>query len=251
MPQPGALEIETVNRRAWPALEEIADGSWVARFADGFTNRSNSIQCFDPKDDADLSARLARLVVAYGERGIRPVFRITPLTGAAIVAELDRLGWSAYDESIVMLRPLDRAALDIDAPFRIFSATDPEWIAAYGAFRGLDARSLAAQARIHANIAGPAGAVLVLDARGEPAAATLAVVESGICMIFNVATHPNRRRLGLGRAAVAACLAWGARNGATWASLAVAADNRAALPLYSGLGFSETYRYRYRTPEAA
>ncbi len=251
MPQPGALELETVNRRAWPALEEITDGSWVARFADGFTNRSNSIQCFDPKDDADISARLAPLVAAFGERGIRPVFRITPLTGAAIVAELDRLGWSTYDESIVMLRPLDRSSFDVDAPFSIFAATDPEWIAAYGVCRGLDAASLATLPLIHARIAEPAGAVLVFDTEGEPAAATLAVVDSGVCMIFNVATRPERRLLGLGRAAVAAGLAWAARHGATWASLAVAADNRAALPLYSGLGFSETYRYRYRTPEAA
>jgi ribosomal protein S18 acetylase RimI-like enzyme len=251
VPRPGALEIESVNRRAWPALEEIADGSWIARFSRGFTNRSNSIQSFDPDDVADIPARLSRFAAAYREHDIRPVFRVTPLTGAAIVAELDRLGWTTYDESIVMLRALDRSSFDIDAPFRIFAATDPEWIAAYESCRGLDAASLATLPLIHARIAEPAGAVLVFDAAGEPAAATLSVVDSGLCMIFNVATRPSRRRLGLGRAAVAAGLAFGARSGAQWASLAVAADNTAALPLYSGLGFTETYRYRYRTPSQA
>lgn len=250
MPRPGVLELESANRRGWPAHEEISDGSWVARFAAGFTNRSNSIQSFDPADTDDVAARLARFVEAFRGRNIRPVFRITPLTGAPIVAELDRLGWTSYDESIVMLRPLESASFDIAAPFRIFAATDAEWITAYTSFRGIGPKDCAALERIHANIADPAGAVLVYDGEGEPAAAVLCVAVSGIGLIFNVATCLERRRQGLGRAAVSAGLAWAARRGAHWACLAVAADNAAAFPLYASLGFTETYRYLYRTPSA-
>jgi len=53
-----------------------------------------------------------------------------------------------------------------------------------------------------------------------------------------VATDPAHRRQGLGRQVLAALLAAALEQGASRATLEVAATNPAALALYSGLGFS-------------
>ena len=50
-------QIEAATFTAWPAITTAMDGMWLARFARGFTKRSNSIQCVDPRDDGDAEDR--------------------------------------------------------------------------------------------------------------------------------------------------------------------------------------------------
>ena len=47
---------------AWPALEEIRDHGWVARFSRGYSKRANCIQCMDPEDEGNAAARIDALV---------------------------------------------------------------------------------------------------------------------------------------------------------------------------------------------
>ena len=47
---------------------------------------------------------------------------------------------------------------------------------------------------------------------------------------------------------VIALVSWAAERGATRAYLEVTADNEPAVALYASLGFTEHYRYAYRTP---
>ena len=84
-----AGEIERATLLAWPALETIEDGSWTARFAQGYTKRANSVHSLHLADDDRASERIAHLAERYRERGLRPVFRVTPLAGPGIVAALD------------------------------------------------------------------------------------------------------------------------------------------------------------------
>jgi [ribosomal protein S18]-alanine N-acetyltransferase len=56
--------------------------------------------------------------------------------------------------------------------------------------------------------------------------------------LLTIATHPGRRRRGLGRACLAAFEAEARARGARTAHLEVAADNAAALALYEGAGWS-------------
>jgi [ribosomal protein S18]-alanine N-acetyltransferase len=58
--------------------------------------------------------------------------------------------------------------------------------------------------------------------------------------LLTIATHPDHRRLGLGRARLAAFEAEAAARGARTAHLEVAAGNAAALALYEGAGYART-----------
>ena len=68
--------------------------------------------------------------------------------------------------------------------------------------------------------------------------------------ITNVATHPDARRQGLGRAVVSALLAHAPALGLTDIYLEVRVSNEAAIALYRSLGFEEIGRRRnfYRQP---
>ena len=99
MALPDALAFEKAGLEAWPGIEVEWDGQWVRRAAGGYTKRANSLQCFDPADDADAETRLAAGVAWFQARNIPPVVRTTPLASASLNAALDAQGWAEIDHS--------------------------------------------------------------------------------------------------------------------------------------------------------
>jgi ribosomal protein S18 acetylase RimI-like enzyme len=67
--------------------------------------------------------------------------------------------------------------------------------------------------------------------------------------LYSVLTAPVARMRGLGSALCRCMIARAAAEGARHAYLQVDADNAAARSIYQRLGFSDAYRYHYRTPE--
>ena len=60
--------------------------------------------------------------------------------------------------------------------------------------------------------------------------------------ILTLATHPAKRRQGLGRKALAASADWAKTQGVTKIFLEVAEDNTAAIALYSTAGYTQIGR---------
>ena len=238
--------IEKATFLAWPALEEITDGSWVARFARGYTKRANSIHAFDPVDTDNAGSRIDAMAALYGARYLRPTFRVTPLTGAAVVQALDDKGWDVYEPSLVLAMDLTRRMRPVAATTRLFEANDPEWRSLQGRMAGYDAETMDNLATILGKLSVPARGIVVYDDTAYPAGAALAVNANGIAIFLNVVVDPDRRGLGFGRAVMHAALNWTSQAGATKAAIQVLADNAQAVPLYRSLGFTDAYGYHYR-----
>jgi len=87
---------------------------------------------------------------------------------------------------------------------------------------------------------------------GDPGAPAVAIgraaVEGPWVGIAAIEVDPASRRRGYSRAVMAALVDWAAPRGAVRGYLEVMADNQPALALYASLGFTEHYRYTYRTP---
>ena len=239
-------EIEQATLLAWPALEEVSDGAWVARFARGYTKRANSIHSTDPADDRDIAARLERFSELYRQRGLRPIFRITPLASPAIGTVLDREGWDSFEPSLVLAMDLPKRMRPVPVRTAFFEPTDPQWLELQGALSHDDEAAGASLAAIVARIAVPARGLVVYDAEGTPAGAALAVNSGGVAVFLNVVVDANKRGQGLGRSVMLAASNWTSQSGATRAAIQVLADNTVAIGLYQSLGFSERYRYHYR-----
>lgn len=249
MPLPSVEDIEAASLTAWPALEEVRDGSWSVRFSRGYTNRSNSVQSLDPADDGDAEARISRLATDYRSRGLTPVFRVTPLAGPQTVAALDGMGWAPFGHSLVLARELKKVARPVEAHTQYFEPADPLW---WQPQRDMSEREgKDALGEVVARIRAPARGVLLFGEDLEPVAAALVVNVDGIAMFLNVVVATAARGQGLGRAVMNAGLNWAAlQSKATSAALQVAADNVQAVPLYRSLGFEEIYQYHYRRPAA-
>lgn len=246
MSLPTATEIEHACLKAWPALEEERHGAWIARFANGYTKRANSVQSLDVDDDQDAPRRIEAVAQAYRQRGLRPTFRVTPLAGAGVLSALDDKGWAPYEPSLVLAMELPKRARPVAATTRLFEAADPEWRQAQGAMAGYGEAESSALAGILDKIAVPARGVLVYDDAYRPVGAALAINADGIAIFLNVVVDPSARGQGYGRAVMHAALNWTSQSGAERSAIQVLGDNETAQSLYRSLGFAEVYSYHYR-----
>ncbi len=240
-------QIEAATFTAWPAITTAMDGMWLARFARGFTKRSNSIQCLDPRDDSDAVERLRRMADLYPLNSLDPLFRVTPLTGPRIVAALDADGWVSFEESRVLTMPLGDE-LAMPGGIEVLDGTDDRYFDAFAELAGHNRRTRETLAMIVNLIATRNAAILIRDHAGEPIAAALAINALGIGIYTNVITRQDRRGEGIGRRLMQGALAWTREVGATHAAIQVVSDNTPAVNLYTSLGFAEAYRYHYRRP---
>ena len=245
---PTIQRLEAATFTAWPAITTAMDGRWLARFARGFTKRSNSIQCLDPTDDGDAVARLRQMEELYPLNSLDPVFRVTPLAGPGVIAALETEGWAPFDESRVLTMPLGDT-LAMPEGIDIVDGTDDRYLDAFVEIAGHTRKTRDTLAAIVNLIATRNAGILVRDAVGEPIATALAINALGIGVYTNVITRKDRRGEGLGRRLMQGALAWTHEVGATRAVIQVVSDNTTAINLYTSLGFREAYRYHYRRPQ--
>jgi ribosomal protein S18 acetylase RimI-like enzyme len=74
----------------------------------------------------------------------------------------------------------------------------------------------------------------------------LGVIEREYIGLYDIVTEQNYRNRGFGEQMILNLLKWGKENGAKYSYLAVIANNKPALRLYSKIGYSEIYKYWYR-----
>lgn len=245
MALPDVEAFERAGLKAWPCIEADWDGAWVRRASNGYTKRANSVQCFDPADDDDAGERLAAASRWLQARDLPPVMRITPLTGARVIAALDRLGWHPLDPSHLFAMQLD--ATEPDPRVRRFDLLDPHFLAVQQRLQNYSDHTAAGLRALLEQVTVPAVGIIAY-AGSEPVASALMDVADGIAVTGNVATAPAYRRQGFAAALMRTGLAWAHAAGARIAALNVAADNRAAQALYAGLGYARQYDYSYRVP---
>lgn len=242
--------IEEASLNAWPAMHQVLLDGWVLRFARGFTKRSNSIIPLYPSRNAnagDADATLAKIRYCenlYAREQLQTVFRLTsidPQLTTPLAQVLSERGYREADPSLV----LASARLPATAPDEQVTFVPLEdWLAVYCNLTGMNEPARSLHRLILNAITGECGfAVLAVD--GAPVACGLAVVEHELVGLFDVFTAAEQRQRGWGRVLVNGLLAWGYQAGARTAYLQVVAENNSARALYSKLGFSHLYQYRY------
>jgi ribosomal protein S18 acetylase RimI-like enzyme len=218
---------------------------WVQRFSGGYTKRANSINALEAHSEFTSSLKNT-LESPYRERGLQPVWRLTPLAPAAADGVLAEAGYRLIDHSLVQRAPIDdRFAADPEV--RIDPTPSAAWLEGFATLSPVAPAHRQTMARMLQSIAAPVGFALVEDA-GEPIAFALGVVDGDHVGLFDVLVAPQARRRGLARRLTQSIGAWGRERGARFAYLQVVATNAAALPLYADLGFHTVYTYAYRVP---
>jgi GNAT superfamily N-acetyltransferase len=244
---PIARQYEAASFRAWPALSSTYDGAWITRLTPGHPSRRlNSVNMLDPGDAADISERVAKARKVFADASVPLAFRLTPLSAPAVKDYLDTEGWRTEAESVVMRA--DLAHLPADDSIDQIPLKDIErFIAAASAVRGVHDGRWPVLAKVIASIQPEAG-LFVGEQDGAPVASTICVHEGALAGLFDLVTAQPQRGHGHGRRMVVSALKWARLRGARYGWLQVEADNRAAMSLYTKLGFTELYRYAIRVP---
>ena len=229
--------IEVAAEQAVPSEEQISLGKWRAHFSSGHIRRINSVSLHGERIDEDEALRrLAAVQRLYRERGLRPRIRTTSMDGW-----IDPLihGWSEAGEALEMTS--QPAPADVGATISIDQWLD--WLSPRAVAAGRFEEASSSARRLTADN------VIVTTSVGNQIVGTgRAVSTGGLTGLFDITVDPEHRRRGHARSMIRRLKGWAAeRKEAVY--LQVAIVNTGAIALYRSDGFTESYRYRYRSPD--
>jgi ribosomal protein S18 acetylase RimI-like enzyme len=236
--------LEELAFRGWPALESLDLAGWRLRFSGGYTKRANSINALGP----DASTEIDAVEAAHRQRGLPPVWRLSPLAPPAMDGLLAARGYRAIERSLMQRCPLHEG-FKADPEVAIHPAPTRAWIEAFCTHSPVRPEHRATMERMLAAVAAPAGFAFV-EKDGRPMAMAIGAVEGDHMGLFDVLVMPEARRQRLARRVTDSLYAWAWGRGARFAYLQVVSTNAAAMPLYEAQGFRTVYAYEYRIPPA-
>jgi N-acetylglutamate synthase len=255
--EPAPLDlIERLDRHAvaaWPpsTVEETGDG-WMLRSSGGIGGRRLNAALTPSRSlrSEEIAAGLDRPAAFAAAHGMPHRVQVSPLhVHDELLSTLTGRGWSFGPEVVVMSGSrstiVGGAQAGPEDEFVITPEADDAWLAARAHCNPDD--DVEAMRRTVLPLIGEGGRFCRIGDR----AVGVAVAADGLVALFAVAVSPDARRQGLGKRLVRLML-----NGveADTAYLQVDAGNAGAIALYSGLGFSETFRYLHSvapTPASA
>jgi len=240
--------IEELSLNHWQPLSTLLYDGWILRFADGYTKRANSI---NPLHDSncDLTNKIEECEKIYTANNLPTVYKITPFVHPIdLDAVLEGNGYSLIDTTSVQTLELDH----IDEPklnsVKINENINAEWLVDFCKLNHVKDKDKNVMERMLSNIKTKKG-FISLYYEDQVIACGLGVIEREYIGLYDIVTDINYRNRGFGEQMILNLLKWGKENGAKYSYLAVVSNNYPALRLYSKIGFSEIYKYWYRTKE--
>ncbi len=235
-----ALEYRLLN--AWPSLECQFYNGWVARFADRYTKRANSVSPL--WQGATLDDELIHHIVGqYRQMNAHPIFRLTGLEAEGVDALLASHGFNEFQPSYCMIHD-NLHEFEAEDAISISSDLPEKWVQDIVHSQHEDEAERSLRDLVSRIRQTHGFATLVMD--DQPVAWGLGVVERGFVGLYDIVVLPDLRGLGLGRRVLGGLIDWGRQNGAQHAYLQVTEENKIARSLYASIGFRNAYRYHYR-----
>jgi N-acetylglutamate synthase len=242
--------LDDLMRRGWPSLEESTVDGWLARFAEGVTQRANSV--LPLAEPSAVHRALSAVESLYAARGLPAVFQLGPVTHPPdLDALLAARGYRYGSPTLVRTAPV-AAVLALPVPsvtVTISDEPDEEWMALWWQVdgRGDDTAKSVARKIL---TGGPARYATTRGSAGATAVARLALVDTW-GGLYCLAVRPDARRGRLAAAVTRALVADAASDGVEHCWLQVREENTAARALYTAAGFTTVARYHYRTQPTA
>lgn len=226
----------------------LYDG-WILRFSQGYTKRANSVNPLYGSS-AEVGEKIGTCENLYRERGLRPIFRLTPFAAPLdLDLVLESRGYRKIAPTLVLYLDLERCDF---LPLPAGELRDEglnDWLGVFCEFSHAALEKHQAHRAILQAIPSRRFLATLADA-GQVVACGLGVLENRFFGLFDLITHPERRNKGYGSKLVSGLLAWARENGARHAYLQVMKNNAPARHLYADkLGFRRAYAYWYRVVE--
>jgi len=232
-----------------PPQQRWIDG-WLVRFSRGKAQRARCVNAV-AQGRVPLDQKLDLCQSLYRQAGLPMLLRMTPFSLPANLddALADR-GYTRHDDTCVMVCTTlpDLPEIGLPRDHQLSAVSMEAYAHIVGAFRGTSAEAIQAHAqRLQASPVVYQGYVMH-DAAGSAVACAQFAVEDQMVGLYDVFTAPMARGKGLSRRLCAFLLRQAALQGARVGYLQVDAENHPARSVYAQLGFTDAYRYHYRSP---
>jgi len=235
---------EELSMNAHPAIKTQVFDGWILRFANGYTNRANSVNMIYPSNLNPLR-KIKFCEEIYTSQGLATVFKITPLTVDVIDISLEKKGYKKITPTNLMISPITKCDTS-KAQIIITDTIDPKWQKDYFRLNGIsDKIKIETDMIIQSNIQNKTLCASIIE-NETVVASGLCVVEREYAGLFDIIVDSNYRGKGLGVDICISLLNSAIKEGARYAYLQVVADNTPAVALYNKLGFTNCYQYWYR-----
>ncbi|MFP9128972.1 GNAT family N-acetyltransferase [Niallia sp. BSM11] len=241
--------IEELSMNALPALQTNMYDGWVLRFADGYTNRANSVNPIYSSYQ-EVANKISTIEQTYRNRNLKPIFKMTK---QALPENLDenlaKNGYIQAGLTAVQVLPLEDVNIAVVHKAEFYQTFEEHWFNYYCHLNHISGSNQVTLAKMLKNIVVKTAYFLLKNDSGEILACGMCVLERGYIGLFDIVTASNCRNKGYGTVLIQNILDWGKDNGAQYAYLQVMLNNEPALKLYSKIGFKEVYQYWYRSKD--
>ena len=240
--------VEEIGLNALQTQRQLFYDGWLLRVSPGKAKRARSVNAHFGST-LPLAQKIAYCERFYAERGLPPLFRITPFVHPAnLDAELEARGYQAFEPTRVQLVRLTRPP---EAPpvegIEFVTPSAAAFAEAVGEIQEATAeqRAVYLERMIHSPLT-TRWVIALMD--GRPVGTGAVMLEDGMAGVFTMGTLPEMRARGIASGMLAGMLRWAWEHSASHAYLQVSADNTRAISVYRKFGFADAYTYHYRGP---
>ena len=237
--------IEDLSLNAWPSHQiQIYDG-WLLRFSYFYTHRTNSVEQIGPST-LPVAEKIAYCEDVYRKWGTPAIFKISPLIPQAFDSLLEHENYLVQHSTNVMIIPELRRFSESEHTVDVSSFIPGAWIDALFALKGTtNIMHRMVVPSMYRAIPKETICVSIHDG-GRITATGLGILDRDYIGVYAIHVHPDFRRRRYASAVCRTILNEGLARGARHAYLQVVQDNEPAIRLYSSLGFSYLYNYKFR-----
>lgn len=236
---------EELSMNALPSLQTILYDGWIIRFANGYTNRANSINPIYTSYE-DVNHKIEQCECIFRNRKLKPTYKITPFVSPVnLDMILENRGYVKIHETSVQTMELSDLVEPSVKSVKLYYEFSEDWFKVYCRFNNISSDNINTYRKMLNNLI-PFNFYASLILEDECIACGMAVKENEYIGLFDIIVKEGHRNLGYGEQLLLNILREGKLKGAESAYLQVMLDNLPALSLYAKLGFKEEYRYHYR-----
>ena len=233
---------EEISSNAHVALNTMQYDGWLIRFANGYTNRANSISVIYPST-ISFDVKVPYCEEIYKKANLPCVFKLTE-DDNELNKYLEAHGYEVVTPTDVMILDLKDKAFQKGACVFSKEPTE-EWLRAFFAFEGFtDIAKQETFCQMFSKVLVDTIYCSVIK-EGEVMACASAAMEHGYMLLQNVVVSPEYRGRGYGQVVCESLIAQAKENGAHHTYLQVVRKNAAAVNMYLKLGYERAYTYWY------
>lgn len=233
---------EEISSNAHVALNTMQYDGWLIRFANGHTNRANSVSVIYPST-ISFDVKVPYCEEIYKKAGLPCVLKLTE-KDSELNEYLEAHGYEAVTPTDVMILDLEDKTFQKGACVFSKEPTE-EWLRAYFTFEGFTdiTRQETFRQMLSKVLADTIYCSVIKD--GEVTACASAAIEHGYMLLQNVVVSPAYRGQGYGKAVCESLIAQAKESGAHYTYLQVVRGNATAVNMYLKLGYERVYTYWY------